>query len=98
MFEQLSIEQTLSDLRLIDNKGNFTYACLILLGKKEIIQTKLPQCKVVWEFRNLPSQIHFDTKIVIEEPFFVAINEVWKLINQPILNKKYPIQSEAYIF
>ena len=98
LFEQLSIEQTLSDLRLIDNKGNFTYACLILLGKKEIIQTKLPQCKVVWEFRNLPSQIHFDTKIVIEEPFFVAINEVWKLINQPILNKKYPIQSEAYIF
>ena len=53
LFEQLSIEQTLSDLRLIDNKGNFTYACLILLGKKEIIQTKLPQCKVVWEFRNL---------------------------------------------
>ena len=98
IFEQLSIQQALSDLRLIDKKGNFTYACLILLGKKEIIQAKLPQCKIAWEFRNLSSQIHFDSKILIEEPLFVAINKVWELINQPILNRKYPIQSGAYIF
>ena len=35
---------------------------------------------------------------MIEEPLFVAINKVWELINQPILNRKYPIQSGAYIF
>ena len=97
-FEQLSVEQTLSDLRLIDAEGHFTYAALILLGKKEVIEARLPQCKIVWEFRNETSQIYFDTKVVIEEPLFIAINKVWKLINQPILNRKCPVQLGAYIF
>lgn len=97
-FEQLSVEQTLSDLRLIDAEGHFTYAALILLGKKEVIEARLPQCKIVWEFRNETSQIYFDTKVVIEEPLFIAINKVWQLINQPILNRKCPVQLGAYIF
>lgn len=97
-FEQLSVEQTLSDLRLIDAEGHFTYAALILLGKKEVIEARLPQCKIVWEFRNETSQIYFDTKVVIEQPLFIAINKVWELINQPILNRKCPVQLGAYIF
>ncbi|MBN2595415.1 MAG: putative DNA binding domain-containing protein [Marinifilaceae bacterium] len=96
-FIQLSNEQVLSDLRLIDN-GKLNYAALILLGKREALQQRLPQCKTIWEFRNSDSQIHHDTRTIVETPLFIAIDEIWYLINQPTLNKKRPVQSGAYIF
>jgi ATP-dependent DNA helicase RecG len=96
-FLQLSTEQVLTDLKLQDN-GKLTYAALILLAKKEVIHAKLPQSKTIWEFRNSEAQIHHDSREVIDEPLFIAIDSIWKLINQPTLNKKYPIQSGAYIF
>lgn len=96
-FLQLSTEQVLTDLKLLDN-GKLTYAALILLAKKEVIHAKLPQSKTIWEFRNSEAQIHHDSREVIDEPLFIAIDSIWKLINQPTLNKKYPIQSGAYIF
>lgn len=96
-FVQLSIEQVLTDLKLAES-GKLNYAALILLGKKEIIQQKLPQSKTIWEFRNSEAQIHSDSRESIEEPLFIGIDQVWQLINQPTLNKKYPIQSGAYIF
>lgn len=96
-FLQLSIGQVLADLKLLEN-GKLNYAALILLGKKEIIQNKLPQSKTIWEFRNTEAQIHHDSREVIGGPLFIAIDSIWKLINQPTLNKKYPIQSGAYIF
>lgn len=96
-FLQLSTEQVLTDLKLLDN-GKLTYASLILLAKKEVIHAKLPQSKTIWEFRNSEAQIHHDSREVIDEPLFIAIDSIWKLINQPTLNKKYPVQSGAYIF
>lgn len=96
-FLQLSTEQVLTDLKLLDN-GKLTYAALILLAKKDVIHAKLPQSKTIWEFRNSEAQIHHDSREVIDEPLFTAIDSIWKLINQPTLNKKYPIQSGAYIF
>lgn len=96
-FLQLSTEQVLTDLKLLDN-GKLTYAALILLAKKEVIHDKLPQSKTIWEFRNSEAQIHHDSREVIDEPLFIAIDSIWRLINQPTLNKKYPIQSGAYIF
>jgi ATP-dependent DNA helicase RecG len=96
-FIQLSTEQVLSDLRLLE-QGKLNYAALILLGKKEIIREKLPQCKTIWEFRATESQIHYDAREVIEDPLFLAITQMWRLINQPTINKKYPIQVGAYIF
>lgn len=96
-FIQLSPEQVLTDLKLLDN-GKLNYAALILLAKKEVINVKLPQSKTIWEFRNRETQIHYDSREVIDEPLFIAIDSIWRLINQPTLNKKYPIQSGAYIF
>lgn len=96
-FLQLSTEQVLTDLKLLDN-GKLTYAALILLAKKEVIHAKLPQSQTIWEFRNSEAQIHHDSRQVIDEPLFIAIDSIWKLINQPTLNKKYPVQSGAYIF
>ena len=96
-FLQLGIEQILTDLKLLEN-GKLNYAALILLAKREIIHAKLPQSKTIWEFRNSEAQIHHDSREVVDEPLFIAIDNIWKLINQPTLNKKYPIQSGAYIF
>ncbi|MFR4276457.1 MAG: ATP-binding protein [Bacteroides thetaiotaomicron] len=96
-FLSLSKEQLLTDLKLLaGNKLNF--AALTLLGKREIIQQKLPQSKIVWEYRNTESQIHHDARESIEEPLFIGIDKIWQLINQPALNRKHPIQSGAYIF
>ena len=96
-FLQLSNEQVLSDLNLLRN-GTLNYAALILLGTKEILQERLPQCKTVWEFRNSDSQIHHDARTIVETPLYIAIDEIWHLINQPTLNKKRPVQAGAYIF
>jgi len=96
-FLQLSTEQVLTDLKLLDN-GKLNYAALILLAKKDEIHAKLPQSKTIWEFRNSEAQIHHDSRVVIDEPLFIAIDSIWKLINQPTLNKKYPVQSGAYLF
>jgi len=96
-FIELSTEQVLSDLKLLVN-GELNYAALVLLGKKEEIATILPQSKIVWEFRNNEGQIYFDTRETVDDPIFIAIDKIWQLINQPTLNRKHPIQSDAYIF
>ena len=96
-FLQLSTEQVLTDLKLLEN-GKLNYAALVLLAKKDVIHAKLPQSKTIWEFRNSEAQIHHDSREVIDEPLFIAIDSIWKLINQPTLNRKYPVQSGAYIF
>lgn len=94
-FLSLSNEQVLSDLKLLDGK-NLSFATLILLAKKEIINKKLPQAKIVWEFRNTEAQIHHDFRETVEDPLFTGIDKIWQLIHQR--NSKFPIQSGAYIF
>lgn len=96
-FSELSTYQVLTDLKLLVD-GKLTFAALILLGEKEIIQEKIPQSKIIWEFRNTEQQTHHDSRVVIDDPLFIAIDKVWQLVNQPTLNKKHPIQSGAYIF
>lgn len=96
-FLELSTEQILTDLKLLVG-GKLNYAALLLIGKREQIQNKLPQAKTVWEFRNTDSQIHFDLRESIDDPLFIGIDRIWQLINQPTLNRKHPIQSGAYIF
>lgn len=94
-FINLSDAQVLSDLKLLD-KGKLKIAALLLLGKGEVISDKLPQAKLVWEYRNTDAQIHHDFREVITEPLFVGIDKIWQLIHQK--NGKTPIQSGAYIF
>lgn len=94
-FKLLPNEQILSDLELL-KKGKLTNAALILLAKKEILQERLPQTKVMLEYRNSESQIPFDNRIEFVEPFFILIDELWKTIN--LRNGSFPIQDGAYIF
>jgi ATP-dependent DNA helicase RecG len=94
-FKLLPNEQILSDLEL-SKSGKLTNAALILLAKKEILQERLPQAKVMLEYRNFESQIPFDNRIEFIDPFFILIDELWKTIN--LRNGSFPIQDGAYIF
>lgn len=94
-FRTLSTAQILTDLDL-SIKGKLTNAALVLLGKETAIRKHLPQNAVMLEYRNTESQIHFDNRYSFIKPFFLLIDELWKMIN--LRNGSVPIQDGAYIF
>lgn len=94
-FLTLSNEQALLDLGLISSDG-ITYAALILVGKKEIINRFLPQSSIYLEYRNTLTQINFDNRQILTEPYYIHIEKLWDLINQR--NGKVPVQQGPYIF
>lgn len=89
-----SNEQVLADLELL--KGNkLTYAALILLGKKENIREVLPQCAINLEYRDNPADIQFDKRDLFVGPYFLLIEELWKIIG--VRNKMKHIRVDSYI-
>jgi len=96
-FESVSDEQALSDLDLLVD-GKLNYAALVLLGNTKAIRKYMPQNNVVIEFRNDPASIQYDGRIEIQQPLFLAIDEIWAYINQPTLNPQVHFSENAYIF
>jgi ATP-dependent DNA helicase RecG len=87
--------QILKDLELSVN-DTLTYAALILLGKKEIIKSHLPQSKIIIEFRNQENSIPFDKRDEFQGPYFLEIEKVWNLLN--LRNLDYHYADGPYIF
>lgn len=96
-FASLTPKQALSDLDLFKD-GQLTNAALILLGREEVIRERLPQCRVIREFRVDGAQIHFDQREEFEGPLFKMVDLVWNAINDPRLNRMIPVQEGAYFF
>ena len=96
-FASVSDEQALSDLELLEN-GKLNYAALVLLGKSKAIKKYMPQNNVVIEYRKDPASIQYDDRIEIQQPLFLAIDNIWAYINQPYLNPQIHISEGAYIF
>lgn len=96
-FEGIPDEQALSDLDLLA-EGKLNYAALVLLGKTKAIRKYMPQNNVVIEYRNDPASIQYDDRIEIQQPLFLAIDNIWAYINQPTLNPQVHISENAYIF
>ncbi|MBO6254548.1 MAG: putative DNA binding domain-containing protein [Bacteroidaceae bacterium] len=96
-FESVTDEQALSDLELLED-GKLTYAALVLLGKSKAIKKYMPQNNVVIEYRIDPASIQYDDRIEIQQPLFLAVDEIWAYINQPTLNPQVHISENAYIF
>ena len=96
-FESVSDEQALGDLDLLVD-GKLNYAALVLLGKSKAIRKYLPQDNVVIEYRNDPASIQYDARVEIQQPLFLAIDEIWAYINQPTLNPEMHVSENAYIF
>lgn len=94
-FVSLSDAQALSDLKLIVG-DQITNAAVLLVGKEEVIERVYPQAKVMLEYRNTESQIHFDSRKSFGQPFFILIDKLWKEIN--LRNGSVPVRKGPYIF
>ncbi len=94
-FTSLSDYQALSDLKLIIGQ-KVTNAAVLLVGKKELIENYFPQAKLQLEFRNTESQERFDKRVSFISPFYILIDQLWKVINDR--NGSVPIQEGAYMF
>lgn len=94
-FRSLPNNQALSDLGLI--KGNkVTNAAVLLVGKEDVINRIFPQAKVMLEYRNMDSQIHFDRRDIYGQPFYILIDKLWIAINER--NGNVPVRKGSYIF
>lgn len=80
--------QILADSELLRG-GKLSYACLLLLGKKEKISEYLPQAEIIYEWRNDPEQIHHDSRITWRAPYFSIFNEIWNTINARNIRMPY---------
>jgi len=92
--------QVLTDAELLRN-GKLTFACLLLLGKKEKIDEVSPQTEIIYEWRNNPEQIHHDFRISWRLPYFSIYDEIWSTINARNLRIPYQegfIQQEVLAF
>lgn len=94
-FESLDDRQALSDLHLIEG-DKITNAAVLLVGKESFINKVFPQAKVMLEYRNTESQIHFDNRMQFGQPFFVLIDKLWETIN--LRNGAVPVRENSYIF
>ena len=93
-FVTQSNEQILIDLELLQN-NKLTYAALILLGKKEKIKEYLPQSAINLEYRENNSTIEFEKRTIFRAPYFLLIDELWKIID--VRNKHKHIQIGLHI-
>ena len=66
------------------------------MGSKKAITRCLPQAKIIWEFRYNDHQISYDFREEVCDPLFVAIDHIWKIINDK--NASIPVPENAYIF
>lgn len=97
---EASTEQVLTDAELIRG-SKVTFACLLLLGKKEKIAEFLPQAEIIYEWRNNPEQVHHDFRMSWRLPYFLVYNEMWNTINARNIRIPYQegfIQQEVLAF
>ncbi|HQN92741.1 MAG TPA: ATP-binding protein [Prolixibacteraceae bacterium] len=95
-FLRHSTKQVLIDLKLLEN-NKLNNAALILLAKENVIEEKLPQYKTIIEYRSSSAQIEFNSRMEIQKPLFLAIDEIWEILNHPASNPNQHIQIGPYI-
>ncbi len=93
-FLALPTENVLSDLGLLRH-GGVTHAALILLGRKEVLKTLLPNAAIHLEYRTSEADIEFQNRIIYDECFLITIRKLWHDVN--VRNISIPIQDGPYI-
>ena len=94
-FLTLPDTQVLSDLNLIKNE-KVTNAALILVGKQEVLNSRLPQASVILEFRKSESLVPYTNRQVYGQPFYKMIDLLWHDID--LRNDKIDVSENSYIF
>ncbi len=90
---EFSADKILDHLNLIENK-KINYACLILLGKKSLLDKLLPNTEIIFEWRNTLEQIHHDFRQTWHEPYFKVHEVIWQVIN----SRNFRIPYQAGLF
>jgi len=93
LFLTLPNEQILTDLGLYIN-NRLTFATVILLGKKEIIERKIPQARVFYEYRHHEEDLQAANKLVFTEPYFLLIEKLWNTID--LRNDEIKIEKDDF--
>lgn len=94
-FITLPDEQVLSDLQLI-KENKVTNAALILVGKQEVLNAKLPQAAVFLEYRKSESLVPYTNRQEYRQPFYKMIDLLWHDID--LRNDKIDVKENSYIF
>lgn len=94
-FLTLPDEQVLRDLFLIKEK-KVTNAALLLVGKQEILNAKLPQAAVILEYRKSEALIPYTNRHEYRQPFYKMIDLLWHDID--LRNDKIDVKENSYIF
>lgn len=84
----LDDQKLLTALELITENG-ITFAGLILLGRKEKIDTLLPCAEIIFEWRQ-EKKINHDYRKEWREPFLKVYDDIWETISNR--NIRIPIQ------
>jgi len=79
-FLSFSHEKILKSLNLILN-GKVTYAAVILLGKKDVIDAYLPNCEIIFEWRQDSKKIPYDYRTNWREPLLNIYDDLWEKVN-----------------
>ena len=93
------LDKMLRSIGLLSEKG-LNYACLILFGRKEKIDSLLPCSEIIFEWRH-ERKIAHDFRIAWREPFFKIHGKVWDTINARNLRMPFQeglFQREIYAF
>lgn len=98
-YENFSTKKTLRSIGALSDKG-CNYACLLLFGKKELIDRILPGAEIIYEWRQ-ENKIMHDFRREWRAPFFTIFDEIWRIVDSK--NIRYPfqqgfIQREVYAF
>jgi ATP-dependent DNA helicase RecG len=76
----ISDEQLLSDLELLDG-GGVTYAALILLGTDRALGRYLDRSEVIFEYRSTEASGPAQQRVNFRKGYLLYENEIWELIN-----------------
>ena len=71
--------QVLADCGLIVD-GQVTHAALILFGQAKRLDRLMAQAEIIYEFRTINGQIHYDFRREYRNAFFLIFDELWKVV------------------
>lgn len=78
------------------NGGYCFQPALILVGKQEVLNSRLPQASVILEFRKSESLVPYTNRQIYGQPFYKMIDLLWHDID--LRNDKIDVSENSYIF
>jgi ATP-dependent DNA helicase RecG len=88
-FLNYPVDKILRSIGVLSDEG-LSYACLVLFGTEEILNKFLPDAEIIYEWRQDPGKVNYDTRKSWRAGFFSVYEDLWKVINDR--NIRMPFQ------